>query len=108
MGGQSDQTAEEKKQGSRKEQRQVTKDRNNMDREVGVDRGGGLNMQSKMQCAVMAQNEDDAEQRHRDMRMLMLTKQKADRVYQAACRVEIENVCEDEFGRFGGTGQLRD
>ena len=73
MGGQSDQTAEEKKQGSRKEQRKVTTDRNNMDREVGLDRG--LNMQSKMQCALMAQNEDDAEQRHRDMRMLMLTKQ---------------------------------
>ena len=73
MGGQSDQTAEEKKQGSRKEQRQVTKDRNNMDREVGFDRG--LTMQSKMHCAMMAQNEDDAEQRHRDMRMLIVTKQ---------------------------------
>jgi hypothetical protein len=48
-------------------------DRNNMDREVGFDRG--LNMQSKMQCAMMAQNEDDADQRHRDMRMLILTKQ---------------------------------
>jgi hypothetical protein len=58
MGGQSNQTAEEKKQGSRKEQRKVNTDRNNMDREVGFDRG--LNMQSKMQCAMMAQNEDDA------------------------------------------------
>ena len=44
-----------------------------MDREVGLDRG--LNMQSKMQCALMAQNEDDTDQRHRDMRMLMLSKQ---------------------------------
>ena len=44
-----------------------------MEREVGFDRG--LNMQSKMQCAMMAQNEDDADQRHRDMRMLILTKQ---------------------------------
>ena len=44
-----------------------------MDREVGFDRG--LNMRSKMQCAMMAQNEDDADQRHRDMRMLILTKQ---------------------------------
>jgi hypothetical protein len=73
MGGQSDRTAEEKKQGSRKEQLKVTKDRNNMDREVGFDRG--LNMQSKMQCPMMAQNEDDANQRHCDMRMLILTKQ---------------------------------
>jgi len=73
MGGQSDRTAEEKKQGSRKEQRKVTTDHNNMDREVGLDRG--LNMQSKLQCALMAQNEDNAEQRHRDMRMLMLSKQ---------------------------------
>ena len=32
-------------------------------------------MQLKMQCAVMAQNKDDAKQRHRDMRMLMSTKQ---------------------------------
>jgi hypothetical protein len=44
-----------------------------MDREVGFDTG--LNMQSKMQCAMMAQNEDDADQRLRDMRMLILTKQ---------------------------------
>ena len=44
-----------------------------MDREVGFDRG--LNMQSKMQCPMMAQNEDDADQRHCDMRMLILTKQ---------------------------------
>jgi hypothetical protein len=72
MGGQSDRTAEEKKQGSRKEQRKVTTDRNDMDREVGLDRG--LNMQSKMQCALMAQNEDNAKQRHRDMRMLMFWK----------------------------------
>ena len=66
-------TSEEKKQGSRKEQRKVTTDRNNMDREVGFDRG--LKMQLKMQCAIMAQNEDDADQRHRDMCMLILTKQ---------------------------------
>ena len=57
----------------RKEQRKVNTDRNNMDREVGFDTG--LNMQSKMQCAMMAQNEDDADQRLRDMRMLILTKQ---------------------------------
>jgi hypothetical protein len=56
----------------RKEQRKVNTDRNNMDREVGFDTG--LNMQSKMQCAMMAKNEDDADQRLRDMRMLILTK----------------------------------
>ena len=32
-------------------------------------------MQARMQCAFMAQNEEDANQRHRDMRMMMLTKQ---------------------------------
>jgi hypothetical protein len=73
MGGQSDRTAEEKKQGSRKEQCKVTTDRDNMDREVGLDRE--LNMQSKLQCALMAQNKDDTEQCHCDMRMLMLLKQ---------------------------------
>jgi hypothetical protein len=30
-----------------------------MDREVGFNRG--LNIQSKMQCAMMAQNEDDTD-----------------------------------------------
>ena len=54
MGGQADRTVEEKKKGSRKAQRKVTTDRNNVDREVGFDRG--LTMQSKMQCAMMAQN----------------------------------------------------
>ena len=52
---------------------QVNTDRNNLDREVGFDRG--LTMQSKMQCAMMAQNKDDADQRHRDMHMLIVTKQ---------------------------------
>jgi hypothetical protein len=32
-------------------------------------------MQSKMQCAMMAQNEDNANQRDRNMRMVMLSKQ---------------------------------
>ena len=32
-------------------------------------------MQSKMQCAMMAQNEDDANQRHHDLRMMIVTKQ---------------------------------
>jgi hypothetical protein len=73
MGGRADRTVEEKKEGSRKAQRKVTADRNNVDREVGFDRG--LTMQSKMQCAMMAQNEDNAEQRHCDMRMMMIMKQ---------------------------------
>ena len=73
MGGQADRTVEEKKEGSRKAQCMVTTDRNNVDREVAFDRG--LTMQSKMQCAMMVQNEDDAYERHPDMRMLMITKQ---------------------------------
>ena len=44
-----------------------------MDREVGIlDRG--MTQAHRMQCAFMAQNEDDAVQRHRDLRMVMLTK----------------------------------
>jgi hypothetical protein len=73
MGEQADRTVEEKKEGSRKAQRKVTTDSNNVDREVGFDRG--LTMQSKMQCAMMAQNEDNAEQCHRGMHMMMITKQ---------------------------------
>ncbi len=73
MGGQSDRTLEEKKDGSQQAHCKATKERNNNDCDVGVDRG--MTMQARMQCALMAQNEDDANQRHRDMRMMMLTKQ---------------------------------
>jgi hypothetical protein len=73
MGGQSNRSVEKKKEGSRKTQRKVTTERANLDQEVGTNRG--LTMQSKMQCAMMAQNEDDADQCHCDMRMVMLSKQ---------------------------------
>jgi hypothetical protein len=73
MGGQSDRTLEEKKDGSRQVHCKITKERNNNDRDVGMNRG--MTMQARMQCTFMAQNEDDANQRHRDMRMMMLTKQ---------------------------------
>jgi hypothetical protein len=62
MGGQSDRTVEEKKAGSRKSQRKVNTERANTDREVGGDRG--MTQAHRMQCAFMAQNEDDAVQRH--------------------------------------------
>ncbi len=65
MGGQSYRTVEEKKDGSRKAQRKINTERANMDREVGIERG--MTMHAQMQCAFMAQNEDDAIQRHRDM-----------------------------------------
>ncbi len=74
MGGQSDQTAEEKKEGSRKAQRKVNTERANLDREVGGT-NRGLTMQSRMQCAFMAQNEDDANQHHRKICMMMISKQ---------------------------------
>ena len=73
MGGQSDHTLEEKKDGSRQAHHKITKEQNNNDRDVGMDRG--MTMQTRMQCAFMVQNEDDANQRHRDMRVMMLTKQ---------------------------------
>jgi len=72
MGGQSDRTVEEKKDGLRKSQRKVNTERANTDREVGIDRG--MTLTHRMQCAFMTQNEDDAVQRHRDMHMVMLTK----------------------------------
>jgi len=72
MGGQSNHTVEEKKECWRKAQRKLNTERANTDREVGIDRGMTLN--ARMQCAFMAQNEDDAVQRHQDMCMVMLTK----------------------------------
>jgi hypothetical protein len=65
MRGQSNCTVEEKEEGLRKAQRKVNTERANTDREVGIDRGMTLN--ARMQCAFMAQNVDDAVQRHRDM-----------------------------------------
>ena len=53
--------------------RKITKVQNDINREIGMDRG--MSMQARMQCAFMAQNEDDVIQRHRDMQMVMLTKQ---------------------------------
>ncbi len=46
MGGQSDRTLEEKKDGSRQAHRKITKERNNNDRDVGMDRG--MTMQARM------------------------------------------------------------
>jgi hypothetical protein len=67
MGGQSDRTVEGKKEGSRKSQRKVNTERANTDREVGIlDRG--MTQAHRMQCAFMAQNEDDAVQRHASSR----------------------------------------
>ena len=73
MGGKANCNLEEKKERTKKMQRKITKERANIDREVGIDRG--MTMQARMQCAFMAQNEDDANQRHRDMGMVMLKKQ---------------------------------
>jgi hypothetical protein len=73
MGGQSKRSAEEKKEGSMRSIRKITKAQNDINREIGMDRG--MSMQAQMQCAFMAQNKDDAIQQHRDMRMVMLSKQ---------------------------------
>ena len=62
MGGQSNRTVEGKKEGSRKVQRKVNTERANTDREVGIDRGMTLN--TRMQYEFMAQNENNAIQRH--------------------------------------------
>jgi hypothetical protein len=73
MGGQSKRSAEEKKEGSMRSIQKINKAQNDINRKIGMDRG--MSMQAQMQCAFMAQNKDDAIQQHRDMRMVMLTKQ---------------------------------
>ncbi len=73
MGGQSKRSAEEKKEGLIRAICKITKEQTDINREIGIDRG--MTMQAQMQYAFMAQNEDDAIQRHRDMQMGMLTKQ---------------------------------
>ncbi len=73
MGGQSERSAEENKEGSMRAIHKITKEQTDINREIGIDRG--MTMQARMQCTFMAQNKDDAIQRHRDMQMVMLTKQ---------------------------------
>jgi hypothetical protein len=73
-GGLSKRSVEEKKSGSRNMQCKVNAEQDNLDGEVGGSERG-LAIQSKMQCAFMAQNKDDADQSHQDMRMVILSKQ---------------------------------
>jgi hypothetical protein len=73
MGGQSKRSAEEKKEGSMRAIRKLNEAQNDINREIEV--GRGMSMQAQMQCKFMAQNEDEAIQQHRDMRMVMLMKQ---------------------------------
>ncbi len=54
--------------------RKITKAQNDINREIGIDRGMPMQAQ-RMQCAFMAQNKEDAIQQHRDMWMVMLSKQ---------------------------------
>ena len=92
MGGQSNRTVEGKKEGSRKAQRKVNTERANTDREVGIDSGMTLN--TRMQYAFMAQNENDAIQHHRDMCMVMLTKS----IESAERLVELKMKMADRMG----------
>ncbi len=69
MGGMSECSAEEKRCGSRIFQPKVNAEQDNLDRELGGNERG-LTMQSKMQCAFMAQNKDDTDQCHQDMQMV--------------------------------------
>ena len=55
-------------------------------------------MNARMQCAFMAQNEDDAVQRHRDLRMVMLTKS----IEPTECLVNLKMKMYDRMGRDGG------
>ena len=92
MGEQSDHTVEGGKEGSRKAQRKLNMERANTDREVDIDRGMMLN--SQMQCAFMAQNEDDAVQRHRVMHIVMLAKS----IESAEILVELKMKMYDRMG----------
>jgi hypothetical protein len=73
MGGQSKRSAEEKQEGLMRSIRKITEAQNDINREIGIDRG--MSMQARMKCAFMAQNKDDAIQQHRDIWMVMLGKQ---------------------------------
>ena len=55
-------------------------------------------MNARMQCAFMAQNEDDAVQRHRDLRMVMLTKS----IESTERLVDLKMKMYDRMGEAGG------
>jgi hypothetical protein len=104
MGGQSDCTLEEKKDGSRQAHCKITKERNNNDRDIGMDRG--MTMQARMQCTFMAQNEDDANERHRDMRMMMTSP----RIESTERLIEFKMKTSERMGvdSFDGINKLMD
>ncbi len=60
MGGQSKCSVEEKKDRLMRAMCKITKEQTDIKREIGMDRG--MTMQARMQCAFMAQNEDDTNQ----------------------------------------------
>jgi hypothetical protein len=72
-----------------------------LDREVGGSERG-LTMQSKMQCAFMAQNKDDTNQHHRDMQMVMLSKQ----IESNECLVELKLKTLERVGLGGSEVQI--
>ncbi len=96
MERQSNRTVAERKEGSRKAQRKVNTERANTNREVGIDRG--MTIYARMQCAFMAQNKDDAVQRHRDLRMVMLTKS----IESTERLVDLKMKMYDRMGEAGG------
>ncbi len=59
-------------------------------------------MQARIQCGFMAQNEDNADQHHRDMHMVLLTKQIESTKRLVELKMKIFG--EDECWWFRGTG----
>jgi len=57
-----------------------------------------MTQSARMQCAFMAQNEDDAIQRHRDLRMVMLTKS----IESTERLVDLKMKMYDRMGEAGG------
>ena len=58
--------------GGRTEIRKLNENRKNNDRAYGVERG--MNIETKIQCGMMAQNEDDAAHRRRELNIVRLSK----------------------------------
>jgi hypothetical protein len=71
-GGASGMDKEERKNGGRASIRKMQQERTTINRAVCIDRG--ISQQNRVTFGLMAQNEDNADQAHRDMRLAMIMK----------------------------------
>ena len=78
--------------GGRREIRKLNENRANNDRAYGAEHG--MNIESKIQCGMMAQNEDDAVHRRRELNVVRLSKL----IVSTEKQIDLKLKMADKFG----------